>query len=62
LPQAKVRAYYRQQRKLFEAARQVRRDWDAHCAQLSTDGVWDADAEWNKAFPDLAYEPAAAQA
>ena len=43
LAEAKVRRYYRQLRQAFQATRQVRRDWDAHCAELKAAGVWDAD-------------------
>ncbi len=59
-PEAKVKAYYRAQRQAVAAARQARREWDAHCAQLNADGVWDADRAWDEAFPHLAYGPATA--
>jgi hypothetical protein len=55
LNEAKVKAYYRAQRRAVAAERLARREWDAHCAQLQADGVWDADREWNETFPHLAY-------
>jgi hypothetical protein len=59
-PEDEVQAYYQQLRKRAEAKRQGRREWDAHCAQLNADGVWDADRAWDEAFPRLAYGPATA--
>jgi hypothetical protein len=59
-PEAEVLAYYRQLRQANKAARQARRAWDDHCARLSAAGVWDADREWDAAFPDLAYPAATA--
>jgi hypothetical protein len=61
-PEAEVRAYYQEQRRLFEAARQERRAWDEHCAQLRAAGTWDHWKTWNEAFPHLAYDTEGAQA
>lgn len=58
--EAKIQAYYRQLREKAKTKKQARRAWDEHCAQLNTAGVWDADKEWNAAFPDLAYPDATA--
>jgi hypothetical protein len=62
LAETKVRGYYRQLRQAFQATRQARRDWDAHCAELKAAGIWDADKAWDEAFPQLAYDSPADQA
>jgi hypothetical protein len=59
-PEAEVQAYYRQLRQENKAKKESRRAWDDHCAQLSAARVWDADQEWNVAFPDLGYAAATA--
>lgn len=59
-PEAKLQAYYRRLRQAATAAKEARRAWDEHCAQVSADGVWDGFATWNEAFPHLAYPAATA--
>jgi hypothetical protein len=59
-PEAKVQDYYRQLRREHKAKKEARRAWDDHCAQQQADGVWDADREWDDAFPELAYPATAA--
>jgi hypothetical protein len=53
--EAKIQADYREQRQLNATARQARREWEAHCAQLRAAGAWDADGAWDAAFPHLAF-------
>jgi hypothetical protein len=54
-PEAKIQAYYRGQRQAVAAERQARRAARAlHQTEIAA-GVWDAEAEWDQAFPHLAY-------
>jgi hypothetical protein len=62
-PEAKIQAYYREQRRAVAAARQDRRERLARRDAERAAGTWDADREWDRAFPHLAYDtPDAAQA
>jgi hypothetical protein len=54
-PEAKIQAYYRSQRQAVAAERQALRAARAlHEAGIAA-GVWNAEAEWDQAFPHLAY-------
>jgi hypothetical protein len=55
-PQEEVNAWVAKLRAPAEARRAARA---RHRAEVAA-GVWDADAEWDKAFPHLAYDAAAA--
>ncbi len=61
-PEAKVKAYYRAQRQAVAAGRQARRAARARHEAERAAGVWDAEAEWDQAFPHLAYGATAAAA
>lgn len=60
-PEAKIQAFYRAQRLEEQAARQARREEKERVA-IEHATVWNADLEWDLAFPELAYgTPTAAQ-
>jgi hypothetical protein len=54
--EAKVQAYYREQRQAAEAERQARKEQKERWA-IEHETIWNADREWDLAFPELAYEP-----